>query len=326
MDLPNDIWTALNQEWVVTVTPIVSLILVVVGLWKNILGVTSAIRRWRVWTIIVNIYRAIKKRHRMRQAKNAMYAKLDQTYITIQIGTYDHCLRQTPNIAGRGQLDNVTPEKPRWLNDYFVANALASLASENKIVKAVRCNATVFPPSPLSYLFRRRQTDKSTQDEAKDIETNDQCAIYQSFQECPRELRYKWGTHAETTAPGRTEFRPQMRLKDGAPPCERCWETKALETDTSMLVENITKYDLAATATTEITGENNEFQQAVINVCMENKCQADAGTIREIVRKAIEIRRNQLEFVAPGQEFEWTAQSTEEFSASLSAYINEEAQ
>ena len=326
MDSFNDIWTAWNQEWGVTVATIVASIALVVSLSEKLQRMVSAICRWRIWTLIINIYGALKKWYRMHRAKQAMYAKLDQTSITIQIGTYDHCLSQSQHSSVQKALGNITPEKPRWLDDYFVATALESLANDGKVAKAMLYVVGRWPPSAQTYLFQRRKANRSVQDEVREIETNSMCATYQSTSECPMEFRHERGTVAETTAPGRTEFRNQIRLKDGVPPCELCWERKARRTNISMLVENITKYDLAEIVTKEIIGESNEFQQAVINACMENKCQADAGTIKEIVRRAIEIRSNQLKPIAPGRGLEWTAQSTEEFSASLSVYINEEAQ
>ena len=326
MEPSNDIWTAWNQEWGATVATILALIALAFSLSEKLQRLLSAIRSWRIWPIVINLYRTIRNKYRVHRAKSAMETKLKQTGIRIPIQTYASCLRQNPNTAMRGQLGNITPEKPRWLNDCLVATALESLAGDCKIVKARLYDEAGFPPSPLAYLFQRPQANRSAREEAKDIEINSQCAIYQTWQECPMEPRYERKGYSETVDPRTVRYGTQTWLKEGAPPCAQCWEKKSRETDIRGLVENITKHDYAETATGVITGANCEFQEAVIKVCIENNRVAELKTIKEIVKNAIQIRRNQLELVAPDQQLEWTEQSTEEFSASLSVYINEEAQ
>ena len=48
---------------------------------------------------------------------------------------YDNCLRDDSSDSKRGQLEAITPAKPSWLNDYYVATALKSLLDEGKVVK-----------------------------------------------------------------------------------------------------------------------------------------------------------------------------------------------
>ena len=324
MDSLNDAWTAWNETWGATVATIVAIIAVVLSLSEKIQRLTSAVLRWPVWTIILGFYRTNKNKYRLHLAKKAMHAKLDDTAITIPIGTYDSCRRQSPNTATRGQLESITPEQPPWLNDHSVATALEHLANEGKIVKAPLYDAMSFPPSRLSYLFQRRLTNKPVQEEANDIETNSKCAIYQSFDHCPMELRYERKGYAETIDPQTTRFGTKTWLKECALPCERCWDKASRAADIWGLVENITEHDLVETATREITGENREFQETVIKVCVDSKCAAEVGTVKEILKRAIDIRRHQLESVDPDFRFEWPAQLTEDFSARLNTYIYEE--
>ena len=150
------------------------------------------------------------------------------------------------------------------MNDYFAGTALESLASEGKIVKATRYNEMGFPPAPYDYLFQIRKTNKSARDEAKDIETDSACAVYQSFYQCPKEARYERKSYSKTIAPGHTMHGTQMKLKKLASTCERCWEKEDRERKFRLLVEGITRNDFVDTATREITGNNGEFQEAVI--------------------------------------------------------------
>ena len=55
----------------------------------------------------------------------------------------------------------------------------------------------------------------------------------------------------------------------------------ANEQSVRQLVDSITDYDFVHTATAEITGENREFQEAVIAVCLERQCEADVPTIKK---------------------------------------------
>ena len=54
----------------------------------------------------------------------------------IGINEYNYCLTENQNSSSRNTLKNITPDKPSWLNDYYVATALESLAEECRIVKA----------------------------------------------------------------------------------------------------------------------------------------------------------------------------------------------
>ena len=172
------------------------------------------------------------------------------------------------------------------------------------------------------YLFKTPRKNGSAPEEANEIETDGKCAAYQLSRQCRIGPRHEGRRYAETTEPGRTTFRSELWLKECAPPCEKCWEKEILERGIRLLVEDITRYDLADIATTEITGENEEFQEAVIAVCTDKKCPAEAAPIKEIVRQAIEIRRRQLGSVTTNPQTEWSEQSTKGFSDCLCTYID----
>ena len=74
-------------------------------------------------------------------------------------------------------------------------------------------------------------------------------------------------------------------------------------------------------ATTEITGVNQEFQESVIDTCMETQCAAEATNVKKAVERAIEIRGNLIADVPSDNETEWTEQSTTEFKSLLGSFI-----
>ena len=123
---------------------------------------------------------------------------------------------------------------------------------------------------------------------------------------------------------GKSKTRASFPLKDSAPPCERCWEKAARAQAIEPLVDSITGHDLSDDATIEITGENQEFQKAAIAVCCEGQWEPGIPIIKDIVARAIEIRREQLDSLGLGESTEWTEQLTADFSNALSAYIRDE--
>ena len=322
LDLLNEAWTAWNQQWGATVATIIAAIALFTSQGQKILRLASTVIHWRQWRAITNQYRKIQGWHRISRAKTIMRAELTRTTLTIPVRTYANCLAESRRMATRRELEKITPEKPKWLNDYYVARALESLASEGKIVKATRYDLGSWPPDPMKYLFKTPGKNGSAREEANGIETNSICAAYQLSRQCRIGPRHEPRDHAETTEPGSTTLRREAWLKECAPPCEKCWEKEILERDIRLLVGSITKYDLADIATTEITGENEEFQEAVIAVCTDKKCPAEAAPIKEIVRQAIEIRRRQLGSVTTNPQTEWTEQSTKGFSDCLCTHID----
>ena len=323
LDLLNEAWIAWNQQLGATFATILAAMALITSHGQKILRLASAVIHWRGWQAITNQYRNIQGWHRVRRAKTIMRAELTrQPAFTIPVRTHASCLAESRRMATRGELEKITPEKPKWLNDYYVARALESLSSEGEIVKATRYDSGSWPPDPMNYLFQIPRKNRSAREEANEIETNSKCAAYQPSRQCRIGPRHEGRRYAETTEPGRTTFRSELWLKECAPPCEKCWEKESLGRNIRLLVEDITKYDLADISTTEMTGDKGEFQEAVIAVCIDMKCPAEAAPIKEIVRQAIEIRRRQLGSVSTNPETEWTEQSTKRFSDSLRTYID----
>ena len=324
MDFLNQIWNTWNEHWAANVAAILSIIAIIMTAGDKIHRLTSGIARWKGWAIVLRWYRHGQRKYRIRKAKNIMHSKIAQTSVRIQIRTYTSCLAEDQRTSDRNSLSAITPKKPSWLNDYYVASALEALSRECKIVKANGFSVNGFPPSPEWYLFLNRKAGTTPKQQADVIETDGKCLVHQSFQQCLEAPRYEIGGYAETTAPGTTQFFTQSRLRDDAPPCSRCWDIETRWNNIRLLVNSITSHDLAPTATIDITGINQEFQEAIIATCMESKLAAEVANVKKVVEQAIEIRSNQIAKVPEGKEGEWTDQSTEEFKSILNASISAE--
>ena len=241
--------------------------------------------------------------------------------LVIEMQVYDNCLRENPGKSTRGQLKEITPAKPSWLNDYYVATALESLSNEGSAVKAERYSIDSWPPKPVAYIFGAITADRSASEEGIRIETNSKCLAYQSFAFCPRAFRFEPQHVAETVSRSKTRFRTTFPLKDKAPPCELCWETEYRERDIRTLVDNITRYDLAGIATLEVTGANREFQEAVAETCIESQYAAEVDLIKPVVKQAVDIRRRQIASCTSSFQYEWRQGEKEELAAALKEYI-----
>ena len=262
----------------------------------------------------------------MYRAKKAMRLKLAHTDVMIPITTYESCLNENKRASGRSALSAITPGKPAWLNDYYVASALEELSRECKVVKATTFKLDNFPPSPHIYVLAGKKVGTPVKQQADEIETESMCLVHQSFRECLEAPRYEIGGRAETVSPGTVQFFTQSKLIEGAPPCSRCWDIKTRRRNIRLLVNDITRHDLAASATLEITGENQEFQEAVIAACVEGQCAAEVADIKEIVERAIEIRAGQIAGMPADTDHktEWTEQLTADFASSLRLYVETE--
>ena len=176
-------------------------------------------------------------------------------------------------------------------------------------------------PGDESYRFQIREAGKTSQQQADEIEVENKCLIYHARGQCLEGGRYEITTYPETTSPDSTRFVPRVDLTPGAPPCGLCWDKINRESDIRKLVDRLTQYDFQSTATVKITGENREFQDAVIAACIESDCEADVSTVKGIVRQAIDIRRLQLDALPTDRRVEWSQQLTSEFLSTLRAYI-----
>ena len=246
--------------------------------------------------------------------------------VTLGIQQYNSCLSENQTSPSRNTLGEITPEKPSWLNDHYVATALESLSEDCRIVKATKFNLQSWPPIAELYLFTKRIEGVSCEQQIDELEADSKCLAHQFWNECLYAPRYEPKERAETTEPGTTKIGTDFWLKDDAPPCSRCWDIKSRQSNIRLLVESITKYDLSPAITNEITGRNQEFQEAVISACIEGQCEATAATIKNIVEQAIEIRITQICPLQPEARTEWDEQLTSEFRSRLISYIGAESE
>ena len=259
--------------------------------------------------------------YRVHRAKGLMRRALERGGLRIQIRAYANSLRDDPSNSTRSRLDTITPARPSWLNDYYVATALEALSGETSVVKATRYSVKSWPPNPESFDFVTANDDGSTCEEAIRIETNDKCAAFQFFSYCPRPARFEPTHIAETISPRETRFETRFPLKDLAPPCELCWEKEYRERDIRTLVDNITKYDLADVATIAITGTNGELQEIIANTCIESQYAAEVDLVKPVVKQAIDIRHRQIARCDSSSQYEWRQGEKDELVTTLNEYI-----
>ena len=196
----------------------------------------STILRWKGWAIVPNRYRYYRRKFRMHRAKNIMRSKFEGSRLTIQARIYAGCLAENHRTSNRNMLGDITPEKPSWLNDYYVASALESLWRKGKIVKATKFELNGFPPRPELYLFVCLKEGITAKQQAGLIETDSQCLVHQIFNQCLKADRYETIVYSETTAPGTTTHGTNFHLKEGAAQCSRCWDIKRRQSHIRLLV------------------------------------------------------------------------------------------
>ena len=318
-------WTLL--EWLVAAGAVAAIVMLVVAMLAWLFPrQKSTILHWKGWPIVPNRFRHYRRKFRKHRAKNIMRSKLEGTHLTIPTGIYSNCLAENDRSLKRNMLGNITPERPSWLNDYYVASALESLWREGKIVKATKFELTGFPPRPELYLFVSLKEGTTAKQQAKDIETDSQCLVNQIFRQCLKADRYDSRVYSETTGPGRVSHGNTYHLKGEGPPCNRCWEIKQLQNDIRLLVDDISRYDLGIASTIEITGSNREFQEAVIATCIESQCLAEVAPIKKVVERAIEIRGGQLGDLPVENKTDWSEELTAEFTSRLRADIEQEVE
>ena len=325
MDFIAESLTVWNEGWGPTIATLLAVIALLKSTGKEIKQVGSTVWNWNGWAIVSGLYRKANTLYRVRRAKSVMRRTMEGQRVQIDMRVYETCLREDPGKATRSRLGNVTPAKPSWLNDYYVATALESLSSEGRLVKAKRYHANSWPPRPETYYFVTVSTDGATSEEADTIETNDQCAAYQSFGRCPRPSRFDWRQTAETISPTETRFHTTYSLKETAPPCEVCWEKEHRERDIRNLVDNITRYDLADVATPEIIGTNGELQETIAEVCIESPYGAEVNLIKPLIKQAIDIRQRQIACCTSRLQDEWRQGEKDRLVAALKEYIKSQS-
>ena len=301
---------------------ILAVIALLKSMGKEILQMGSAAWHWKGWAIVPKSCRKVNTLYRVRTAKNVMRRTLEEQCLRIPIRVYENCLRKDPSKATRIELEAITPAKPLWLNDYYVATALESLSNEGNVLRARRYSANSWPPTPDHYDFEALSADESACEEAVRRSTIDKCAAYQNFNLCPRPPRFERKETGATVSPRETRLETTYALKHMAPPCGLCWEKERRERDIRSLVDNITRYDLAGVATVEVTGTNRELQEAIAKTCIEGQCPAEVGLIKLVVEQAINIRQRQLECCTSRLQHEWRQDNEEELVAKLREYIS----
>ena len=326
-DLVTDLVTTWNKIGEARIATILAVIALLKSMGKEIYQLGSIVWRWKGWGFISRLYRKANNLYRVRRAKSVMLRSLEEqgTWAEIGIRVYRNCMRDEPSNSSRGQLNEITPAKPFWLNDYYVATALESLSNEGMVVKARRYSVNSWPPKPEYYHFGTIRSGSSACEEVDKIETNDRCLAYQSFRYCPRPSRFDYQQYAETVSPRETRINNTFPLKDTAPPCDLCWEEKNRERDIRILVDNITKYDLADIAPLEITGANGELQEVVSGTCIECQYEAEANLVKQLVQQAIDIRQRQVASCAQRLQYEWRQGEKEELAAALKEYIKRQS-
>ena len=330
MDILHDVWVAWNNQWGATVATILAIIAMAMNAGERVQKLVTSIARWRAWSNIHRLWKAGLNKYRVRRAKGAMRAKLAQTRLSIPIRTYQECLTRSLNSSYDSKLQAIMPEKPSWLNDYYVATALEEMSLRGEIAKCEKYElSNSWPPSIVTYLFLRREPGKTIEEQAEEVTSESRClveqsSLWRSLSSCSEESRFDTVQCAETTAPGSTTINTRVTLKPTAPPCQRCWKRKQREEDISQLVDSITEYDFAPITPIEITGRNQEFQEHVKDVCIASRCSSDVKIVKLIVEQAIGLRANQISDVPTGDADEWTEQHVADFKASLRNYIQTE--
>ena len=294
MDFLTAIWTAWNEQWGTAIATILAVTAFLKSMGKEMKQLVSGVWRWNGWAITSKLYRNVIARYRERRAKSVMRRTLEEKRLRIGIRTYENCLREDQSKSTRNYLKEVTPANPSWLNDYYVATALEALSIEGSVVKAKGYSLQSLPTNPETYYFETVSAGKSACEETVRIETDNMCLVYHNFGRCQSASRFESHHVAETVSPRQTKFHRTFSLKDMAPPCDMCWEKEGRERDIRSLVDNITRYDLASLATADIIGANGEFQGAIADICIESQCPAEVSLIKSVVKKAIDIRQEQI--------------------------------
>ena len=128
MDYLIQLWEDWNDQWGAGVAGLAALILVIIVLTEKLRGFVSSVRDWKGWIRIGRQYELLRDRYRVHIAKRVMRSKLAELGgVRFPVESYGRCLSQNPRDSRRDVTGKVVPERPSWLNDYYVATALESL-------------------------------------------------------------------------------------------------------------------------------------------------------------------------------------------------------
>ena len=296
---------------------------VILGLWGFFFRTIPKAIRVKCLPFCYGLFIKAQIRYRRWRSKQIMAAHLAGKPLTIPAQIYESCLAGNPLATDDSGLEAMKPPEPAWLNDYYLATALDTLSRESKIVRVREYHDSHWPPQIVNYQFWPSRADWMTAEEAREFERNGKCRAYQFSNVCPVGDRFNVRIIRETVSIRDRRFWTALPVKDSAPPCQRCWHTVARAQIIQLLVDSITEHDLKYEATIEITGENQEFQTAVIAVCCNGEWEPEIPTVKCIVERGVQIRRRQLVSSGLGQSTDWTEQLTAEFSAAVSAHIRD---
>ena len=294
------------------------------GLWRFFFHIVPRFIWGRCRPYCSGFYGRARVKFRSWRAKHIMLAYLQERTIWIPPDTYADSRDVNLRTKDRSRLSAVAPTKPAWLNDGYISGALDELVRAGKLAKAEGYDQRGWPPRVVRYVFSRPKMNRSATDEAAELETEGKCRLYQGFRRCPMDERYEYEGYAKTVSAWKAQSGTRSRLRDSVPPCERCWEKHAREDAFRGLIRNMTTYDFAKEFTDDISGENEEFQEVVVAVCLLNDAQTDVPSFKRIIERAINIRRGQLDPKGLSGSTEWTEEQTAKFADALITCVQTE--
>ena len=179
MDSLTDIWTFWNQQVGATLATLLAAFALLKATGSGIRQAVSDVWQWKGWALLARLLRRVNTLYRVRRAKSAMRRYMEDRRLTIPIQVYDSCLGDDPSKSTRARLETITPEKPSWLNDYYLTTALESLSKEGRVAKATAYELNIWPTRPNRYIFVAVNPDESAHEIAEREETNSLCVAYQ---------------------------------------------------------------------------------------------------------------------------------------------------
>ena len=214
--------------------------------WRKIcFPCTVLVRKWRRRQALTIVERSLR-------SQPGVSIRVPSDLFHRSIGTFP--------ITARSLLCSDMKDRPSWLNDHYVCTALETLNAQGRVVKAKKYLleplVQPWPPKEYKYIFQHVDyiTSQTVTDEAKQIETNSWCMIYQDviasddsqYGPCSVDARFEWECYPSITlGPNRTTRAMRVsHLKESAPPCQRCWERYDEERHLSQLVATLWENEL----------------------------------------------------------------------------------
>ncbi len=325
MDFLSDIWRAWNDQWGASVATILALIALLLNVGKETKQLVTHVARWKIWGIVPSLLRNAIRKYRSWRAESILRRALEGETFRVGIRNYDDSLRSDPWLSTRNLLRGITPDKPHWLNDHYVANALESLSAEGKVSKAIRYSPQSWPPYAVGFLFMSVREGGSAQTMSADIETNGKCLAYQTFDLCPEPPRFDVRVSRETVSLSETRTTTSFPLSNLASPCRECWKNEYREPDLLMLVEAFLKNDFARFTIPEITGANGELQEALVDLFLKCDYAPEVNLLKPLVEQAIAIRQEQISARTPESQGVWQPDDKRELTATLLEHIKSQS-